>query len=463
MSVDASHPEHAAAIDFLLGRIDFERTASLPYEALEFRLDRMRELLDRLGNPQDQLKIIHVAGTKGKGSTAAMVASILTAAGFRTGLFSSPHLEKVEERFSIDGLDCAEAELVELVDALRPVVAEMDRRAAIGANPESGPTYFELTTALALLHFVRRGATVAVLEVGLGGRLDSTNVCAPAVAVITSISFDHTKQLGNTLAEIAAEKAGIVKPNTPTVCGVLEAEPRDVIAAICTQRNSRRIQMQADFHFNYHPARNLQDNEQPATFDFLDAGHSHSRNDMLGLPLPLMGRHQAANAAVAVATIRELISQGWTIDEPAIRKGLTALRWPARVEIVARRPTVVCDVSHNVASIAALLEVLDESIAARRRLLIFATTKDKDVASMLQLLLPRFDRVFLTRYTRNPRSVSVEDLFEAAIRIGHPSVVACESVAIAWQRATSEATADDLICITGSFFLAAEARAVLGL
>ena len=196
----ASHPARQAALDWLMGRINYERTAFIPYQERQLKLDRMRQLLTRLGQPDAGLKIVHVAGTKGKGSTSAMIAAMLTAAGYRTGVFSSPHLERIEERFAVDGQPCTADELVALVDRLRPVVEAMDDEAAADGDPTGGPTYFEVTTAMALVHFVERQVDAAVLEVGLGGRLDSTNVCLPAVSVITSISFDHTKQLGNTLA-----------------------------------------------------------------------------------------------------------------------------------------------------------------------------------------------------------------------------------------------------------------------
>ena len=218
----ASTTAHDAALAFLYSRIDYERAVNPPYSAGTLRLERMRELLARLGNPQRGLPTVHIAGTKGKGSTAAMVAAVLTAAGHRTGLASSPHLRRVEERLAIDGRPASGDELVELVDRLRPHVETMERQAAHVAG-ETGPTYFEITTALAWQHFARNRVRAAVVEVGLGGRLDATNVCEPTVTAITSISFDHTRQLGNTLAEIAGEKAGIIKPGVPIISGATQA------------------------------------------------------------------------------------------------------------------------------------------------------------------------------------------------------------------------------------------------
>jgi dihydrofolate synthase/folylpolyglutamate synthase len=459
MSLAAPITAHEEALAFLLGRIDYERAATVPYGARDFKLDRMRELLDRLGNPQDSLPIVHVAGTKGKGSTSAMIAAVLTAAGFRTGLFSSPHLEKLEERLRIDGRSCTGDELIGLVKRIRPVAEAMDRNLRSGHSPP-GPTYFELNTAMALLHFAAERVDAAVLEVGLGGRLDSTNVCTPRVAVITSISFDHTRQLGNTLASIAWEKAGIVKPGIATISGVVADEPRRVIEQVCEERQSRLAEMVRDFDFTYQPPRHLELGEARGSLDFryLVPGR---QQELRSVELGLVGRHQACNAAVALATLLELRDQGWDIPEPAIRRGLAETAWPARVEVIARRPTVVIDAAHNVASIEALLESLDESFSARRRVLIFATTKDKDIRGMLQRLLPAFDTVIFTRYTNNPRSVPPEDLASlGAELVGRELSVTADSVT-AWDLARGCAGPEDLICITGSFFLAGEMRALL--
>ena len=255
-----------AAAEFLTSRIDYERATAVSYDPRDFCLDRMRELLDRLGNPQRGLPIIHIAGTKGKGSTAAMIASILRAAGFHTGLYSSPHLDSLEERLMVDGAICPADELVGLVNRVRPVVAAMDDAGGAGRGSKR-PTYFEIVTALALLRFALCRVDAAVLEVGMGGRLDSTNVCDPLVSVITNISFDHTQQLGNTLAAIAREKAGIIKPDTPVVSGVLSDEPRQVVAEVARVQGCRLVQLGKDFDYTYRPPRNL---NQASTWGHMD-------------------------------------------------------------------------------------------------------------------------------------------------------------------------------------------------
>ncbi|HEX5442692.1 MAG TPA: folylpolyglutamate synthase/dihydrofolate synthase family protein [Pirellulales bacterium] len=442
---------YQASLAFLLGRIDYERALNVPYGEGAFRLERMRRLLALLGDPHTGLPIVHVAGTKGKGSTSAMIAAALSAAGYRTGLYTSPHLERLEERFTVDGRLCGENEFVSLVDELRLAVAEMEQ----GSDPDHLPTYFELTTAAALLHFRRRQVDAAVVEVGMGGRLDSTNVCLPRVAVITSISFDHTKQLGNTLAAIAREKAGIIKPGVPVVSGVTAEEPAREIESISSFRGAELIRLGREFDFVYRPPTANAECLGGSIDYFCRVGRARERR---GVELGLLGRHQGANAAVCLAVLDELRRQGWSLPDAAVRRALAEVRWPARVEVVDRRPTVVLDAAHNVASVAALAETLRENFTARRRILVFATTQDKDAAGMLRLLLTDFDHVILTRYENNPRGLDAGELAALAARLTDAPVQRCASPAEAWRAVQALAEEDDLVCITGSFFIAAEMR-----
>jgi dihydrofolate synthase/folylpolyglutamate synthase len=419
--------------------------------------------------------IFHIAGTKGKGSTAAMLAAMLSAAGRSTGLFTSPHLDRLEERMTVDGRCCAPEEFVELVDRIKPVVVEMDREAA--AAGESGPTYFELTTAMALLHFARRNVAAAVLEVGLGGRLDATNVCRPCVAVITSISLDHTQQLGDTPAAIAGEKAGIIKPGVPVVSGVTDDEPREVIRRVCRERGCRLVELGVDFDFRYRPPQHLE--RAPACgrldFSYRAGGRQWTLDDV---PLALPGRHQAANAAVALAALAVVgpvfnrptsgddLESRPTFDaesrpaywDSAIRSALANLAWPARVEVISRRPAVVLDTAHNAASVAALVRTLEESFSVERQLLLFATTRDKDLRGMLQCLLGRFDAVAFTRYVENSRSVPPEELAALAKELSGRDYPVFPNPATAWAAVRPQAGPNDLICIAGSFYLAGEMR-----
>jgi dihydrofolate synthase/folylpolyglutamate synthase len=478
-SFDPQPAARPSAIRFLADRIDYERTRAMPYDESRLGLDRMRQLLDRLGNPGLDLPIVHVAGTKGKGSTSDMIAAALGAAGYRTGLFTSPHLEGVEERMAIDGRPCQPGELVELIRLVRPVVEAMDRLDPGGSGP-AGPTYFEITTAMALLHFARRGVQAAVLEVGLGGRLDATNVCMPRVAVITSISFDHTQQLGDTLAAIAGEKAGIVKPGVPLVSGVVQPEPREVIRLVCRQRGCPLIERGTDYEFDYEPPRHAERGGQVGRVRFRTPAGSQD------FALGLLGRHQAANAATALAVLDQLRQSDWRLPEAAVGRALAGLACPARIELLARQPAVVLDAAHNVASAEALLETLAESFSATRRLLIFAATRDKDYRGMLARLLRCFDEVFFTCYLDNPRAVPPQELAACAAQLwaekgpgpfgrhgpqrgsegSDPRPLSSrwpiyDNPAGAWQAAIGRSRPDDLICITGSFFLAAEIRRLL--
>ncbi len=456
--VDALLARHKAALQYLYARINYERIPKLPYHDRCFKLERMQELVDRLGNPERAMRTVHVAGTKGKGSTSAMIGCILRASGIRTGVFSSPHLDRVEERMTVDGVECPAEDLVELVETLMPIIEAMDRdRAATGEQP-AGPTYFEIITALALLHFVRCGVDTAVLEVGLGGRLDSTNVCLPEVAVITSISLDHTQQLGNTVELIAAEKAGIVKPGVPLVSGVTAPGPREVIRSICRQRGSRLIELGTDFDVEYRAPRGLADRDSRGEIDFEDRSGEPVR--LRSLPLGMVGRHQAVNAAVALAAIGQLRRMGHAILDEQILSGLAAARCPARIEVVGRRPTVIIDGAHNVASIEALIAAIEQSFSARKKILVFATTQDKDIAGMMRLVLPFFDEIILTRYRLNPRAVPPKELAAIAARLTGRACRVCSKPVDAWNAARASAGPEDLVCVAGSFFLASELRRI---
>ncbi|MGM0487398.1 MAG: bifunctional folylpolyglutamate synthase/dihydrofolate synthase [Planctomycetota bacterium] len=454
---------------FLFDRIDYERTRTVPYRSRGFKLERMLRLAALLGHPEADYPVVHVAGTKGKGSTATMIAAATTAAGFRTGLYTSPHLERVEERFVVDGQQCNEQELVSVLSevwrATRQLEAETTENAEL-----TGPTYFEVTTAAALLHFHRRNVDCAVLEVGLGGRLDSTNICQPAVSVVTTISLDHTRQLGKTLGKIAAEKAGIIKARTPVVTGVRENEPFEVIESIAAEHDCPLLAAGREFDFVYEDARRRTvETHEPLDGDLLSYweridGMSRRRDHV---KIGMRGRHQAANAAVALATLGQLQRLGWTIDEPAIRDGLAKARCPARFELLGSRPTIILDAAHNPASVAALNDAIEEHFPGRPRLLLFATSLDKDASGMLKHLLPHADSLVLTRYLNNPRARDPAELETLAkelmgeLKGPPPHVEVSPDPGAAWQRVRSLTTPSHVICVTGSFFLAAEIRQYL--
>ena len=459
MASDETAARRRQAVRKLLGRIDYERGSTLPDLSVGLKLDRMHQLLLRLGQPQRALRCVHVAGTKGKGSTSAMLASILKAADLRVGLYTSPHLENLEQRFQINGIPCTEADLTWLIESIWPHVEAMDDLAGGSA---SGPTYFEITTAAAMVYFREQQVDLAVLEVGLGGRLDSTNLCLPDLCVVTNISFDHTRQLGNALDQIAREKAGIIKPGIPVVSGVQAELPRGAIREIAEWRGCRLVERGEDFDIVRPGDQAEAKHSTPGTprancFDFRSANNG-SECVLPSLSTSLLGWHQANNAALAVAAALELRNQGWAISDEAIRTGLATTSCPARVEVCGRRPTVVLDAAHNVASIEALLATLKESFEPAKRWLLFATTHEKDVAGMLERLLPEFDEILLTRYVNSPRAVSETELVTIARGLSKKTPQAFSDPQQAWAAVQEQAAENDLICVTGSFFLAAELR-----
>src|SRR4051812_31868320 len=318
--------DYQDSLDNLYGRLNYERLG-MPKGSAELRLGRMRRLLRRLGDPHESLRIIHIAGTKGKGSTAAMLASALSASGIRTGLFCSPHLHRLEERFRVDGAEATAEELVGLVEAVRPAV-----EALAATDPHyrhRGGTFFEGTAAMGLLHFARRGAGAVVLEVGMGGRLDSTNVVRPALAVLTTISFDHTRQLGNTLGAIAGEKAGILKRDRPVVSGVRGDEAREAIHRAARLRGTPLREVDIDFGYTYHPPEPPLARPTPGRVEV----RTWAR-DWPAVTLPMLGAHQGQNAAVAMASLDALAEQGIDVEPDAVARGFASLSWPARVEVL---------------------------------------------------------------------------------------------------------------------------------
>ena len=447
--------DYDSAVDFLFGRINYEQATQIPYRSREFKLQRMEDLLALLDNPHHRFPAVHIAGTKGKGSTAAMTEAILRAAGLHTGMYTSPHLERIEERFAIDGLPCSEAIFVDAVREVEPVIRDLDQQGQ--QNGEAGPTYFETTTAIAMLIFAQAEVDMAVLEVGLGGRLDSTNVCRPLVSIITSISYDHTQQLGKTLTSIAREKAGIIKPGVPLVSGALHPEAADVIRRGAQQMNAPYAELQRDFGMRDGNAGGL-------TYWHEDEFDQSTIDD---ISLAMCGAHQAENAALAIAAVGRLTGFASAITPAAIRTGLSQATCPARVEVLSRHPLVILDAAHNVASCRALVESLEQHFPqCRQRTLILATSNDKDLSGMLEILLPAFDRVVFTRYQNNPRSTDPQKLLSIA-----QSLLPGEAPAKRLQSAATPAEAismvelpssdDQMLCVAGSFFLAGEVRPLL--
>lgn len=429
------------ALEYLFGRINFERIESSGYSSSDFKLDRMRSLLEAIGSPHLQLPAIHVAGTKGKGSTCSLIASALEALGVRSGLFTSPHLVRYEERMRVAGKLPTPEELVGLVQRIQPAVAELDRSPA-----KMHPTYFEITNALAWQFFLEQQARVAVLETGLGGRLDSTNLCRPRVTVITNVSRDHTQILGSTVREIAREKAGIIKPGIPVISGCQHPDAQQVVLETSRAAGSELWLLDREITWTWH-------NQAQRTIHV-----TTPRRRWTAMPVPLRGDHQVWNTALALAALDQLPATEVAVDMEAVREGIRAVNWPARVEVIAEAPRIVLDAAHNWESAKALLTTLNQDFTARRRVLVFACSQDKDYRGLLRLLTPHFDSIILTRYVDNPRAVApetlqrvLEDTFDRNAHVtGNP--------VSAWKLARRIAHPSDLLVITGSLFLVAELR-----
>ncbi len=450
------------AIHFLFDRINFERIPAGGEQ--DFKLSRMRRLLELLDNPQNRLPTVHIAGTKGKGSTAIMLAEILTSAGFRVGLYTSPHVEAFEERMQVAGQRPTPHQIVELVRRVQVVVSHCE-----SATSPFSPTFFEVTTALAWLFFEMQRAEIVILEVGLGGRLDSTNVCSPIACVLTTISRDHTQLLGSTLTQIAGEKAGILKSRIPVISGVQALEAQAVIVEKCREQQADLWQLGRDFSYVHASHGCLKSSLTGSGYSLTNFGTVDVETPgerWPAMPLTLAGEHQAHNAAVALATIDKLRQLGWSVSREAAQIGLARVRWPMRIEVVAQRPTVIVDAGHNWESISALGQTLEESflspeIPASRRVLIFAATRDKDVVGIARQLLPRFDTIILTQYLNNPRAVPPISLLRLIQSVSDVPCHLASTPAEAWQTARRITTSKDLICVTGSFFIAAEMRELI--
>lgn len=400
-------------------------------------LEAIQGLLERLGHPERRYRSLHVGGTNGKGSTAAMAASILQAAGYRVGLYTSPHLVEFRERILVNGGMIAEAGVTELTDRVRAVC---------GAPRE--PTFFEFTTAMAFQHFADSGVDVAVVEVGLGGRFDATTVLAPVGTAITTVGLDHQEHLGATIASIAFEKAGIIKPGVPVVVGRLSDEAAGVIARIAAERGAPIIRMPTDFRADAEPGGQFR-------YDGPTVAYA-------GLTCPLAGRHQLDNAACALALLESVSGNGLPVTEESVRTGLRTVRWPGRLETVEAKPQLVLDGAHNPEAAAAVARHVAELHRTRpgsRVLMVLGIMRDKDREGILDQLLPHADEVIVTQ-ARGPRATPAEDLAALVAARGRTARVSpdpADALALARRMSAPE----DLILLTGSLLLVGEAKAIL--
>jgi dihydrofolate synthase/folylpolyglutamate synthase len=437
--------DYRQAIAYIIERSGYDRGfVANPFDAETVGLRRTAWLLEALGNPQAQRPAVHIAGTKGKGSTAAFITSILRASGRSVGLYTSPHLHTFRERIQLNGAPIAEQLFADLTAEIAPLNARLAEE-----KPEWGEaTAFEISTVLAFLAFARAPVDLMVIEVGLGGRLDATNVLDPHVSVITSISLDHTRILGDTLEEIASEKGGIIKPRRPVVIAPQRDEARDTLLSIAAERGCEVLLAGRDWQTSGDAS------------SFVAEGPWGRYDD---LQSALVGRHQVENAGTALATCWLLDRDGLALPEATIREGLRTVNWPGRFEIVQSEPLVIVDGAHNVDSAERLAATLDERYPDRPLTLILGIAQDKDVEQMVRILARRASLLIATA-SHHPRATAAGRIVAAAEALEPPvpHIATAAGVAQALDLAQSSAP-ESLICATGSLYVVAEAREAVGL
>lgn len=448
MAFDES--KYQATLDYLYSFVDYSLTRQLRYSPEKFDLNRMRQFANQLHDPQNQYPVIHIAGTKGKGSTAAMISSVLQEAGYRVGLYTSPHLHDYSERIQINRQSISHQKLVEFVEEIKPVITGIPQL-----------TTFEITTALAFLYFARQKVDIAVIEVGLGGRLDATNIVTPVLSVITSLSFDHMNVLGNTITEIATEKAGIIKTGKPIVLAPQVEPARKVVEQIAANRNSPLVLVGKDYLFTpaYHsldgqsiyvwPAK-----DQAKMNEFIQS-NGETQWGPVELSIPLLGYHQVQNAATAYAALEIARQNGIKINDKDIHEGFKKVTWPGRFEILRRDPIVIVDSAHNQDSALKLRIAMDDYLNGKPITLVFGVSEDKDIQGMYEQLLPKVKNFIATKST-HPRAAEPEILVELAQKYGKPAFMT-HTIEEALTLANQICGDDGAIVIAGSIFVAAAA------
>lgn len=447
--MNSTEVKYQENLDYLFKFVDYSLTRNLQYSPEKFNLDQMRMLASELGNPQEDYPIIHVAGTKGKGSTAAMIASILVAADYRTGFYISPHLQDFAERIQVNNLPIPHAALNKLINDTKPIIQKLGRL-----------TTFEITTALAFEAFRKQHVDVAVVEVGLGGRLDSTNIVHPALSVITSLSMDHMNVLGDSLEKIAAEKAGIIKDGVPVVSAPQHPAALAVLEAVASDKKSHLTLVGRELH-----PRLLKHTLDGQWFEIstspskgaFDAYFPQDYEKGVDFFIPLLGKHQVDNAALAITASMQLRQQGFEISDKAIQDGLARVIWPCRFEVLNRDPFLVVDSAHNRDSAHKLRQAMEDYFPGKPITLIFGASEDKDISGMFAELLPVCSRVILTRST-HPRAAEMNTLIKSAGSYSC-SVISADTVEIALEFSLDPGEPDGVVLAAGSLFIAAAVRA----
>ncbi|PKO18499.1 MAG: hypothetical protein CVU39_03400 [Chloroflexi bacterium HGW-Chloroflexi-10] len=443
--------QYQETLDFLYSFIDYSLTRNLRNLPEKFNLDRMFRFMQMLGDPQKAYPIIHVAGTKGKGSTSAMIASILRENNKNVGFYTSPHLHDYAERIQVNFQPIPHQILVDLVDEMKLFIPQVE-----------GITTFELTTALAFLYFQRTNVDIAVVEVGLGGRLDATNIVDPVVSVITNLSLDHTNVLGNTLAEIAFEKGGIIKSDCPVIIAPQKEEARKVLLEISDKRSARLIEVGKDYF--YSEAEHSLDWQRFVLWPKEDMAIMRKFIEQKGetnwkpmqFQIPLLGFHQIQNAATAYAVIQVLNQEGYVISNNEIFDGFSKVSWPGRFEILGRQPFFLIDSAHNRESALRLRQTVDDYFPGRPLILVIGASEDKDIDGIFAELLPRTHLAIATKSV-HPRAIAPELLEKVAFQFG-VKCVSTQSLEEAFAEAFRLAENDWVILVTGSIFVAAGMR-----
>lgn len=432
---------YSKALRFVGSLADFERQRIVRYNSQNFDLDRMRTLLKKLGNPQDQFRSVHVAGTKGKGSTCAMVASMVEAAGYKVGLYTSPHLIDIRERFQINGHMISTADFARLVRTIEPIVARM----------RPTPTCFDVLTAMAFKWFAEQKVEVAVVETGLGGRLDSTNVLKPEVSAITSISKDHMAQLGGTVAKIAEEKAGIFKTGVPALTVQQDPEVEAVLKRVAESVGTPLDITGKTIEFSYRfESSRLQGPHNRICLSTPNSKFEH-------LAVPMIGEHQAINCGLALSIIDRLKTRGIAISDARAMEGLAKTVVPGRMEMLSTNPRILADCAHNAASVDAMMRAIGQHIPYDSMVVIFGCCADKDVTGMLERITSGADKVIFTKVD-NVRSSDPNELAARYIEQYGKMAQVAPTLEDALAIANRAVTKEDLICITGSFYLVGEAK-----
>ncbi|OQZ01749.1 MAG: hypothetical protein B6D35_02195 [Candidatus Brocadia sp. UTAMX2] len=446
----AAFSSYQEAMAFLYKAIDYEKLISYQYNASTFSLDRMEKLLAHMGNPHKNLSCVHITGTKGKGSTAIMMATIMEYAGLVTGLFTSPHLIDLKERIQINRQKIAETEFASIMDELQPYIRYLQE-----TSPSASPTFFEILTALSMVYFQRKRTEMAVLEVGLGGRLDSTNVVVPLASIITNIGFDHTSILGNTLSSIAYEKAGIIKQGVPLVSGIEGAEALSVVEKTCREKNASLYLLGRDIWIE-EVKHLVKDGIRGILCRIKTWRYTYDN-----IYLPLAGIHQARNCALVFGALEILRERGViAVNDDTIRKALAALHCPARIEVIAENPCIILDFAHTADSMRFLKKALIENFTFRKLIIVLGFSQDKDMDTILKEIVMEADSIIVTR-SKNPRAAAPGDLYQRIERISGKQPEIVNNVQDAVIMAKQMASHEDMICITGSSYVAGEARQAL--